>query len=267
MSFIKIDRGILESYCFANANHLKIWVWLLVKANYKKGFIPLKVSRGYTTIEVNRGQLLFGRFRAEEELGIDGSLIYRTLVKFEELGQITIQSNNQYSIITICKYDTYQYYDKDDEQPMNNQRTTDEQPTNNQRTTDEQPMNTYKEELEEIEEIRINIEFDVFWDLYDKKVGKKDKIQKKWEKLKDLDRELIIQHIPNYKNAQPDKKFRKDPETYLNNESWLDEVIPSKKGESASIGLKMRNRSIYEQSYQEELEKFKNKKFNHDNDI
>jgi hypothetical protein len=261
MSFIKIDRDILSSYCFANANHLKIWLWLLVKANYKKAFVPLKIGIGYTTVEVNRGQLLFGRHKAEEELGIDGSLIYRVLNKFEELGQINIVSNNQYSIITICKYDTYQSYDKDDEQPLNNQRTSNEQPMNNRRTTDEQQMNTYKEELEEIEEKRINIDFDVFWELYDKKKGERSKLISKWSKLSDQERELIMDYIPKYKIAQPDKKFRKDPQTFLNNKSWLDEIIPSKNAESGYNGLKTAQKSDYQLEYERQKELYRNKSY------
>ena len=34
-----------------------------------------------------------------------------------------------------------------------------------------------------------------------------------------------MEHIPKYKQAQPDKKFRKNPETFLNNKSWNDEII------------------------------------------
>jgi len=71
----------------------------------------------------------------------------------------------------------------------------------------------------------INISFDVFWDLYDKKRGDKDKLIKKWALLKPIDREEIIKHIPLYKLSQPDKNFRKDPQTYLNNKSWKDEII------------------------------------------
>ena len=81
MSFIKIDRDILNSYCFANSNHLKIWLWLLVKANYKVAYVSLKIGKGCTTIKIDRGQLVFGRFKAEEELGLDGSLIYRALLR------------------------------------------------------------------------------------------------------------------------------------------------------------------------------------------
>ena len=71
----------------------------------------------------------------------------------------------------------------------------------------------------------INISFDIFWDLYDKKVGDKVKLKKKWESLQDSDRKSIIEYIPKYKNIQPDKKFRKDPQTFFNNSSWNDELI------------------------------------------
>ena len=151
MSYIKVHREILESYSFSSSNSFKIWIWLLLKANYKKSFITLKAGRGETTIELNRGQLLFGRFRAEEELGIDGSLIYRIIKKFEELEQVIVESNNQYSIITICKYDDYQGEESANEQQMNSKRAANEQQTNSKRAANEQQMNTYKEELEEKE--------------------------------------------------------------------------------------------------------------------
>ena len=71
----------------------------------------------------------------------------------------------------------------------------------------------------------INIEFEVFWNLYDKKRGEVEKLKTKWNKLTDTERQLIIKNIPLYKSAQPDKQFRKDPETYLNQKSWNDEII------------------------------------------
>lgn len=80
---------------------------------------------------------------------------------------------------------------------------------------------------------QINIDFDFFWSEYDKKVGNKEKLKKKWEKLSENDRQLIMDYIPDYKEAQPDKAFRKNPETFLNNKSWNDEIIkklPHKSG-------------------------------------
>lgn len=76
----------------------------------------------------------------------------------------------------------------------------------------------------------INVSFDDFWFLYDKKVGEKEKLSKKWAALKSEERIAAMKHIPIYKVAQPDKKFRKDPSTYINNKSWNDEIIQSKNG-------------------------------------
>lgn len=77
--------------------------------------------------------------------------------------------------------------------------------------------------------------FEVFWNLYDKKVGKEKSI-KLWEKLSGRDKNACMEYIPRYKQAQPDKKYRKNPETFLRNKSWKDELIYSTDGgEQAKI--------------------------------
>jgi hypothetical protein len=74
--------------------------------------------------------------------------------------------------------------------------------------------------------------FNDFWLDYDKKEGKVN-TQKKWKKLTDKDKVLIQKHVASYKKKQPDKKYRKNPEAYLNSKMWLDEieegVLPQKK--------------------------------------
>jgi hypothetical protein len=85
---------------------------------------------------------------------------------------------------------------------------------------DEDESKKKEQELKEKE-----ILFDSFWDLYDKKVGDKDKIKSKFDDLKDSEIELIFIHIPKYKIARPDKQYRKDPSAYLNQKSWNDEII------------------------------------------
>lgn len=67
-------------------------------------------------------------------------------------------------------------------------------------------------------------DFYSFWDAYDKKVGK-DKCVKLWAKLGKKDKEACMEYIPHYKAAQPDKQYRKNPETFLRNKSWNDEII------------------------------------------
>jgi len=69
------------------------------------------------------------------------------------------------------------------------------------------------------------IDFSFVWDLYDKKKGDRDKLKIKWDKLSFSIQQLIIEHIPKYKKEQPEKQFRKNFETYLNNKSYNDEII------------------------------------------
>jgi hypothetical protein len=79
----------------------------------------------------------------------------------------------------------------------------------------------------EIQEVEIEeyTTFEDFWQEYDKKFGEKGKIKNKWVALSLKDREAIMDYIPNYKASQPEKKYRKNPDTFLNNKSWNDELI------------------------------------------
>ena len=71
--FINLHRTLLDSMIFSSQTGLKIWIWLLLKASFKKRYVSLKIGKGETTVTIERGQLLFGRYKAEEELCIDGS--------------------------------------------------------------------------------------------------------------------------------------------------------------------------------------------------
>ena len=93
----------------------------------------------------------------------------------------------------------------------------------------EQEKEQEKEQEQEQEQEQSNIsiypDFNDFWELYDLKKGSKQKLKKKWDSLKQETKEEIMAYIPKYINSQPDKQFRKHPGTFLNNESWKDEII------------------------------------------
>jgi len=132
MGHFKVDRSIIDHAVFAHPIALKIWIWCLSKASWKKRSVPLKIGKGEIIVDIKPGQFIFGRFKAEESLNIDGSAIYRWIQKFssEEWQLIELEPNNQYTLVTICNWDKYQILNEDDEQPMNNGRTTGEQPKN-----------------------------------------------------------------------------------------------------------------------------------------
>jgi hypothetical protein len=68
--------------------------------------------------------------------------------------------------------------------------------------------------------------------LYDKKTGL-PKCKAKFAKLSDPVIELIFQKLPAYILSTPDKKYRKSPETWLNNQCWNDEIITNSKNKPA----------------------------------
>lgn len=78
-------------------------------------------------------------------------------------------------------------------------------------------------QVEEQEQL-VNIAFSEFWNLYNKKVGNKDKCEKKWNSLKDAERQKIIDTLPGFIASIPDKQFQPHPQTYLNNSRWNDEI-------------------------------------------
>lgn len=217
--FILLSRNILESDVFASQKLLKIWVWCLCKANFKDKTIPLKVGKGEKILKVKRGSFVFGRNKAEEELFIDGSTIYKSIKKLQEMEMIKIDSNNQYSIITICKYDTYQdnksYKVTSKEQPSNNKVTAKEQPSNTTNTLNND--NT------------LNKENNIYRSFFHLKITNEEV-----EKLK-IDYDIktidsILDSIENYKNNKNYKSL------YLTAKKWL-EKEPKKKQNDKYNGM------------------------------
>jgi hypothetical protein len=78
----------------------------------------------------------------------------------------------------------------------------------------------------EEEKDKLSIDFDIFWNLYDKKEQKENCI-KIWEKLDIETQKIIVEILPEYVKYKSDKKFRPNPQTFLNQKRWLDEIPKS----------------------------------------
>jgi len=91
----------------------------------------------------------------------------------------------------------------------------------------EHVRNTPKVNRSKVKRIEVNktnaIEFDIFWNLYDKKIGDKNGCIKKWGKLAEETQLKIIEILPEWKNQFQDKQFQPYPATFLNQERWNDE--------------------------------------------
>ena len=103
-------------------------------------------------------------------------------------------------------------------------------------------------ENEDVDEIIVELypAFSDFWDLYDKKVGSRDKIEKKWNSLTQKIKEQIIDYLPGYLEATPEKAYRKTPQTFLNNKSWEDEIILKTKNNESQTNYRDLQRKTLE---------------------
>ncbi len=140
--WFKVWRKIEDSQVFSDNNLFKVWIWCLMRANHKKTFVPVQTGTGNTIVEVGRGQFIFGRKKAAKALKMKPHSVYNRMQKLKSFGNLNIQTNTHYSIVTICNYEDYQALESSGEQAG-------EQAENNQRTCREQPENTDKNEENE----------------------------------------------------------------------------------------------------------------------
>lgn len=131
--WIRLYRQLLDSPVFENEKALKIWIWCLLKATHteREQLVGLQV------VKLEKGQLIFGRKKASEELNINENTIYKYIKMLEQLEMITTNSNTKFTIITIRKWEEYQYISEEG-------ITTEEQQNNNKVTAKEQQNNTNK---------------------------------------------------------------------------------------------------------------------------
>ena len=139
--YIKLYRRFKENVFYKNSEAVHLWLHLLFSASFEDNIFYYK----NTKIERKKGQLITGRKKLSQETGIGESTIFRLLKLFESEHQIEQQKTNKYTIITIISYDKYNGNEQQNEQQMNNKRTT-----------NEQQMNTSKE-LKELKELKKDI--------------------------------------------------------------------------------------------------------------
>jgi len=70
-------------------------------------------------------------------------------------------------------------------------------------------------------------DFNYFWNAYRKKRGKQATV-KQWDKLDAIDRKMVVDNVSSFIKANPDPKYRPDPERYLKHRRFEDETAPEK---------------------------------------
>jgi DnaD and phage-associated domain len=125
--WIKLHRKSLDNpVVFKDADHIAIWTYLLLNATHKE----YPAMFGGQKIMLQPGQLITGRKAISEKLRVQESKVERVLKLFESEHQIEQQKSNKNRIVTLVSWNEYQGSEQQDEQEMNNKRTTNEQQVN-----------------------------------------------------------------------------------------------------------------------------------------
>lgn len=130
--FIVIDRSILDWEWYSDINVTRVFIHLLLRANYKE--------TRYQGHVIPRGSLVVGRKELALQTGVSEQSIRTALKKLESTGEITIKSTNKFSVINVENWGKYQDLNGEDNQ-QNNQQITNNQPTTNQQLTTSKPIN------------------------------------------------------------------------------------------------------------------------------
>ena len=106
-----------------------------------------------------------------------------------------------------------------------------------------------KEEDKETDKNEVEIwpTFEDFWNAYNKKIGSKSNVEKKFLKLNQDTKEIIMNYIFDYVKATPDKQYRANPETFLNQKRWENEII-NQNGQGSKKGFTQRVGQYYQET-------------------
>ena len=219
--WISIHRRIQEHWLWSEKrtfSNLEAWIDILMSVNHS----DKKVLIGNILLDVKRGDSIMSLDSWGKRWNWNKSKVRRFFSLLEKDEMIVTKNERKTTRLTVCKYDSYQDIRNDNETQVKRKRNASETqvtPNNND--------NNINNENNENNNI-IYPSFEDFWDLYNKKVDK-SKCLKKWEKLNQTVKEKIIDYLPNYINSTKDIQFRKNPITFLNNESWNNEITTNLK--------------------------------------
>lgn len=138
MSYIKLDRKMLNWGWMADSSVVALWVHILLSANFE--------TKDWQGIQVNAGELITSVARLSTNTGLSTQQVRTALKKLESTNEITRKTTNNYTLIKVTKWGEYQTNNK-----QSTSRST-SQPTSHVTTTKEdkniriQEQEIYKED-------------------------------------------------------------------------------------------------------------------------
>ena len=130
---------LLEWEWYDDANMFRLFMHLLLKANYK--------DKQWHGITIKRGQLVTSLGNLSAETGLTLQTVRTCLARLTSTGEINKQVTHRYTLLTVCKYGKYQQSQPTEQHADNTQVTSNQQTTNTQLTTTEEYKNKRNKEI------------------------------------------------------------------------------------------------------------------------
>lgn len=124
--WIKLHRKIVDWEWFTSPSTLQLFIYLLLRAN--------KEDKKWRGILIKRGQLVTSVATISEETKLSTQQVRTSLNRLKSTNEITSKTTNRFTLVTVCKYESYQLYEEVEQQTKQQafQQTNNKQITNKQ---------------------------------------------------------------------------------------------------------------------------------------
>lgn len=137
--WIKIHRQITEWEWYTDSHMVHLFIHLIATANIE--------DKNYKGQTIKRGQLVTSVSKLKDETGIPTQTIRTCIARLQQSGEISSSSTNKFTVITICKYESYQVENfAANKQLTNNQQTKIEKSTNKKEGLTSNQSDSYEAE-------------------------------------------------------------------------------------------------------------------------
>ncbi len=208
--WIKLHRRLLDWEWYSDTTTFRLFMHILLKANFKK-------SR-FQGMEVPAGGFVTSAKSISAATGLTNSQIRTSLSKLERTNEIAIKTTNKFSIISIVKWSGYQTDD--------NQIANKSQSNSKQIATEEEGKKERKEETNGQFDLGDEGGFDDWYQHYPKKEARQKAIAAYNKAVKLVGHQTLVDGAKRYADfvRGREKKFIKQPATWLNGGCWADEL-------------------------------------------
>ncbi len=148
--WIRLHRKALKSAVFRDPHLWHLWSWCKMRANWED--TTVFVDRLSGPVPIKRGQFVTGRESLNRDVYPDrrksdpsASTTWRRLKQLEKMGNLLIESNRRFSIVTVVNFEVYNPRPGRDEQP-NDPQVTRSCPTGDPQVNTDKKNQEVKEE-------------------------------------------------------------------------------------------------------------------------